>query len=108
MRWKTGGSLIEPAFNAGEIDGELRHRIISGTRNETRGMASRIINDENRILTVSTVEGIGKNSVAVSMPRIVGNNGATRTLIPQMDKKEVSNLQHSAKIVRKNFDLIGK
>lgn len=67
-----------------------------------------IINDENRILTVSTVEGIGKNSVAVSMPRIVGNNGATRTLIPQMDKKEVSNLQHSAKIVRKNFDLIGK
>jgi len=67
-----------------------------------------IANDENRILTVSTVEGIGKNSVAVSMPRIVGNNGATRTLIPQMDKKEVSNLQHSAKIVRKNFDLIGK
>ena len=67
-----------------------------------------IANDENRILTVSTVEGIGKNSVSVSMPRIVGNAGATRTLIPQMNKSEISGLQRSAKIVRKNFDTIGK
>lgn len=67
-----------------------------------------IVNDENRILTVSTVQGVGKNSVAVSMPRIVGINGAIKTLIPQMNKTEISGLQHSAKIIRKNYDLLGK
>ena len=67
-----------------------------------------IANDENRILTVSTVEGIGKNSVAVSMPRIVGNMGAIKTLVPQMDKSESSALQRSATIIRKNYDSIVK
>ena len=67
-----------------------------------------IANDENRILTVSTVAGVGKNSVAVSLPRVVGNMGATKTLLPQMDKSESSALQRSATIVRKNFDSINK
>ena len=67
-----------------------------------------IINDENRILTVSTVDGVGKKAVAVSMPRIVGNAGAKRTLVPQMDKNESAGLRRSSAIVRKNFDLIGK
>ncbi|MBO4626258.1 MAG: L-lactate dehydrogenase [Alphaproteobacteria bacterium] len=67
-----------------------------------------IINDENRILTVSTVDGIGKKAVAVSMPRIVGKAGATKTLVPQMDKNESAGLRRSSAIVRKNFDLIGK
>lgn len=67
-----------------------------------------IANDENRILTVSTVAGVGKNSVAVSMPRIVGASGATKTLVPQMDKSESSALQRSATIIRKNFDSISK
>ena len=67
-----------------------------------------IVNDEHRILTVSIVTGVGKNSVAVSLPRIVSNMGATQTLVPQMDKSESSGLQHSATIIRKNFDAICK
>ena len=67
-----------------------------------------IANDENRILTVSTVAGVGKNSVAVSMPRIVGNMGVKTMLVPQMDNNEISALQHSATIIRKNYDLIAK
>ena len=67
-----------------------------------------IANDENRILTVSTTEGVGTKAVAVSMPRIVGTNGATKTLVPQMDKSESSGLRHSANIIRKNYNLIGK
>ena len=67
-----------------------------------------IANDENRILTVSTVEGVGAKSVAVSMPRIVGANGAIKMLVPQMDKAEISGLQRSATIIRKKFDSLGK
>ena len=67
-----------------------------------------IANDENRILTVSTVAGVGKNSVAVSMPRIVGNMGATKMLVPQMSNAESSALQRSATIIRKKFDTIEK
>ena len=67
-----------------------------------------IANDENRILTVSTVAGVGKNSVAVSLPRVVGINGATQMLIPQMSNKELTALQRSANIIRKNYDKIMK
>ena len=67
-----------------------------------------IANDENRILTVSTVMGSGKDSVALSLPCIVGTSGATKTLIPQMNGAESSDLQRSAKIIRKNYDKIMK
>ncbi|MBO7642564.1 MAG: L-lactate dehydrogenase [Alphaproteobacteria bacterium] len=67
-----------------------------------------IANDENRILTVSTVDGIGTKAVALSMPRIVGNMGVRQTLVPQMDKTESANLRRSANIIRKNFDSIIK
>ena len=67
-----------------------------------------IANDENRILTVSTVDGVGAKAVAVSMPRIVGANGAVKTLVPQMDKTESSGLRRSANIIRKNYDAIAK
>ena len=63
-----------------------------------------IIHDERRILTTSIVEGIGKTSVAMSMPRIVGSNGIVMNLHPKMNSTELSNLRKSAKIIRKNFD----
>lgn len=67
-----------------------------------------IANDENRILTVSTVDGVGAKSVAVSMPRIVGAVGAIKTLVPKMDKVESAGLRRSANIIRKNYNLLGK
>lgn len=65
-----------------------------------------IINDEHRLLTVSSVAGIGKESVAISLPRIVGSSGVLNTVMPKLDKEEASSLKKSAKIVRKNFDAI--
>jgi L-lactate dehydrogenase len=65
-----------------------------------------IANDENRILTVSTVDGVGFKSLSMSLPRIVGRNGVTATLMPKMDATETSALRRSGKIIRKNFDSI--
>ena len=65
-----------------------------------------IINDERRILTTSVVDGTGKDSVAISMPRIIGENGALMKLNPEMKTNERNALHKSAKIVRKNFDLL--
>ncbi|MCR4917673.1 MAG: L-lactate dehydrogenase [Alphaproteobacteria bacterium] len=65
-----------------------------------------IVNDEKRILTTSIVDGIGKASVAMSLPRIIGRNGVIKNLKTKMDTKESNALRKSARIIRKNFDLI--
>lgn len=65
-----------------------------------------IVNDERRILTTSIVDGIGKNAVAMSLPRVIGNNGALMNLRAKMSAEESSNLRKSARIIRRNFDLI--
>ena len=65
-----------------------------------------IINDEHRILTTSIVDGVGKDAVAVSMPRIIGKDGVVMNLIPLMTSPEKNALRKSARIVRKNFDLL--
>lgn len=65
-----------------------------------------ITNDERRILTVSTVDGIGDKTLAMSLPRIVGGNGVIATLMPKMDASESAALRRSGKIIRKNYDSI--
>lgn len=65
-----------------------------------------IINDEKRILTTSVVEGVGKTAVAMSLPHIIGERGAIKTLHTKMNTTESNALRKSAKIIRKNFDLL--
>jgi L-lactate dehydrogenase len=65
-----------------------------------------IVNDEKRILTTSIVDGVGKEAVAMSMPRIIGESGIIMNLRTKTSKEEASNLRKSAKIIRKNFDLL--
>jgi L-lactate dehydrogenase len=65
-----------------------------------------IINDERRILTVSTVSGAGTSALAMSLPRIVGRGGVITTLMPKMTATESAALRRSGKIIRKNFDAI--
>lgn len=67
-----------------------------------------IINDERRILTVSCVSGTGRAALAMSMPRVVGAAGAGTVLTPKMSASESSALRKSGKIIRTNFDMIGK
>ena len=65
-----------------------------------------LVNDEKRILTVSTVDGVGKTAVAMSLPRVVGNKGVIMNLHTKLNSEESAGLRKSAKIIRKNFDLI--
>ena len=65
-----------------------------------------IVNDENRILTVSTVDGVGKKALAMSLPRIVGVNGVVATLMPRLDASESAALRRSGRIIRKNYDAL--
>ena len=65
-----------------------------------------IINDEHRILTVSTVSGTGADMVAMSLPRLVGAGGVIATLRPKLSAAESAALRRSGKIIRKNYDMI--
>lgn len=65
-----------------------------------------IVNDERRILTTSIVDGIGKTAVALSLPRVIGENGVLMNLRSKMSPTESANLRKSAKIIRRKFDLI--
>lgn len=65
-----------------------------------------IVNDERRILTVSTVDGPGDKALSMSLPRIVGRDGVIATLAPKMDGPESTALRRSSRIIRKNFDLL--
>ncbi len=66
-----------------------------------------IINDERRILTVSCVSGV-QNAVAMSLPRVIGATGVIATLNPKLSSDESAALRKSAKIIKKNYDNIGK
>ena len=65
-----------------------------------------IVNDERRILTTSIVDGIGKTAVAMSLPRVVGERGVLMNLRSKLNGEESANLRKSARIIRRNFDLI--
>ena len=65
-----------------------------------------IVNDENRILTVSTVDGTGDLAVSVSLPRVVGSSGVVATLMPRLDASESAALRRSGRIIRKNYDTL--
>lgn len=65
-----------------------------------------IINDERRVLTVSSVAGTGTSAVAMSLPRIVGRDGAGTALVPKLSSTESAALRRSARIIRKNYDSI--
>lgn len=65
-----------------------------------------IINDEKRILTTSVVDGVGKTSVAMSLPRIIGAKGVLMNLRTKMNQTETNALRKSAKIIRNNFDML--
>lgn len=61
-----------------------------------------IINNENRILTVSCVS----KNIAMSLPRVIGACGYVATLMPKMSDTESKLLQQSAKAIRNNYNLI--
>lgn len=61
-----------------------------------------IINDEKRILTVSTCNP--KTNLAMSLPSIVGANGVITVLTPRLSAPENNALRQSAKVIKKNYN----
>jgi L-lactate dehydrogenase len=62
-----------------------------------------ILRDERRVLTVSRMqEGtLGLENVALSLPAVVGSQGAAEVLEPEISPDERQRLEHSADVLRK-------
>jgi L-lactate dehydrogenase len=61
-----------------------------------------LLRDERRVLTVSRVHdgALGFLDIALSLPAVVGAQGAAEVLEPQMSADERERLQHSADVLR--------
>jgi L-lactate dehydrogenase len=68
----------------------------------TAALLKTALRDERRVLTVSRVQegALGLRDVALSLPTIVGLDGATQVLEPEMSEAELDALQRSAEILR--------
>jgi L-lactate dehydrogenase len=61
-----------------------------------------ILRGERRVLTVSRVHdgAAGVSGVALSLPAVVGRDGATEIIVPEMDDRERAGLLRSAEVLR--------
>ena len=88
----------EAAYQIIQRKGATNHAIGLVTANLLQGM----LRNERRVLTVSRVQrgAFGLEGLALSLPAIVGADGATDVLEPHLDDEEATRLQSSAKILR--------
>jgi L-lactate dehydrogenase len=68
----------------------------------TAALLSWALRDERRLLTVSRLQegACGLRDVAVSLPVIVGREGAVRVVEPELDAREREALERSAAVLR--------
>jgi L-lactate dehydrogenase len=78
-----------------------------GTTNHAIGLVTAdllqcILRDERRVLTVSRVQAgaLGLKDVALSLPTVVGRQGAGEVLEPEISSDERERLYHSADVLR--------
>lgn len=62
-----------------------------------------MLRGERRVLTVSRLQtgALGMENVALSLPTIVGLDGATEVLEPELDADERAQLEHSASVLQR-------
>jgi L-lactate dehydrogenase len=84
-----------------------------GSTNHAIGLATAellqcMLRGERRVLTVSRVQDgtLGLRGVALSMPTVVGAEGAIEVLEPEMSSDEREQLDRSARMLRKAFEQI--
>jgi L-lactate dehydrogenase len=94
----------EAAYRIIERKGATNHAIGLVTANLLRSM----LRNERRVLTVSRVQegAFGLEEVALSLPTIVGIDGAGEVLEPNLDPVERAGLEHSAEVLRQAVDSI--
>ncbi len=120
------GSVSIESFAAqirAPLTAEVRERIDKGVRNaaytiiEGKGatcygigaglarLVSAIGSDEQAVLTVSTLSDVaGVRRVACSLPRVVGREGVTAELMPDISRQENAALEASAMLLKDTFD----
>lgn len=77
----------------------------------TAALLQSVLRDERRLLTVSRVHAddpataslLGGAPVALSLPTIVGKDGAEQVLLPELDSSEAEALGRSAALLRKTY-----
>jgi L-lactate dehydrogenase len=86
------------AYEVIQRKGATNHAIGLVTANLLRSM----LRDERRVLTVARLQqgAMGLQDVAMSLPTIVGRNGGSTVVEPEMDDVEREALQHSADVLR--------
>jgi L-lactate dehydrogenase len=101
-----------------EIDSRTRnvaYTIVEGKGSTYYGIGAglaRIVHaiglDEQAVLSVSIVapEVEGVRDVAVSIPRVVGAEGVTAEIFPELDRAEHEGLERSAELMRRLFDSV--
>ena len=72
----------------------------------TAKLLSCMLRAERRVWTVSRVQegALGMRGVALSMPTIVGADGAVQVLEPEMAADERARLEQSAEVLRRAFE----
>lgn len=85
--------------------GATNHAIGLVTAELLRGM----VRGERRVLTVSRVQqgALGYRDVALSLPTVVGPDGATQVVEPEMTDEERAALDHSAAVLRDAWASLG-
>jgi L-lactate dehydrogenase len=68
-----------------------------------------LLRGERRVLNVSRVQqgALGLHDVALSLPSVVGHDGATRVLEPEMSLEERERLQRSAEVLAEAASSLG-
>lgn len=111
------GRPITPEVKARIDDGvrNAAYKIIAGKGSTYYGigagisrLVATILDNEHRVLTVSTVnaEIEGVQDVALSLPRVLGRAGVIANIIPPLDEKEREALRHSAQVLKQSSDPI--
>jgi len=95
---KAETGVREAAYRIIERKGATNHAIGLVTANLLRGM----LRNERRVLTVSRVQqGVfDLQDIALSLPTIVGSDGACEVIAPALDDTERAALRHSAEVLQ--------
>jgi L-lactate dehydrogenase len=67
----------------------------------TANLLAALLRDERRVLTVSRIQegACGVNDIAISLPAVVGREGAAAVVVPDMTAAELAAFQHSASVI---------
>lgn len=114
-QWAGWGRQLEQAV-ADEVR-TAAYRIIQrkGSTNHAIGLSTAallrwMLRGERRILTVSRVQdaSAGLGDVALSLPTIVGADGAEQVIHPELDPEERAALERSARVLREAIQSVGE